>query len=365
MASNILYWDILSQSRISSTGAVLNNKPFLALEDLASWDLRIKSNTAGTISAVDLSSCVSFSGTVDVDFKHEVIAGALTAGFTGAITALTIDGVATTPPLAGVIILENGAGEVDSVAYSSWTLNTGVYTFVVDATLDHTYLNNDIAEIENTSPCVRILNTDIDSTNKGTGILICSIDCDSEPFANAVGELEYVAGYFDISGFNVSGRRIFYARFPIDLKNILDPAGGIHAAPSRKIPTWVELTALLTAVQPKESYSSDISFKTAQDNIIFVVPTGKLFRPLRTEIITTSITGPATLPTFTFKAGSTALFTARVSENTGVLYGVDSDELGGSTYYPAGTIFYCSITSGGTSTTHTGKALIKGDMIDA
>ncbi len=232
MASNILYWDILSQSRISSTGAKLTDKPFLSLEEYASWELRIKQNVTGTVTAVDLTSCATLEAVVDIDFKHDLVNGALTAGFSGAVTAITVDGVATTPPAAGVLNLTNGSSETEAVAYSSWTLNTGVYTFVVSATLTYVYLNDNLVQIEDTAPCVRVLNAGIVSTSKATGILVLTLDCDTTTFKAAVGTSDYVSGHFDLSGFDVSGKRIFYARFPVDLKNILDPASTIPAGPS-------------------------------------------------------------------------------------------------------------------------------------
>jgi hypothetical protein len=265
MAGNILYWDILSQSRISSTGATLNARPSLSIEELASWEWRIKQNVAGTVSAVDLSSCLTFSGTVDVDFTHSLIPGALTAGFSGAITALTADGIATTPPAAGVLTIENDAHETDSIAYTSWTLLTGVYTFAVDATLANVYLNDNVIQIENTSPCVRILNANITSTDKATGILIVSIDCDTVTFANALAGNEQVSGYFDLSGFNSTGRRVFYMRIPITLQNILDPSSTVPPATPSLYYTKVQVDALQRAGREFQfSINGSTSWHTTQ-----------------------------------------------------------------------------------------------------
>ena len=224
MANNIHYWNIFSQTRISSTGATLTAKPSIAYGEYANWEIRVKTNTAGTVAAVDLSSCNTFSAAIDTDFAHTVIDGALTAGFSGAVTAITANGFTSTPPAAGVLTLTNGAGETESVSYSEWSLNAGTYTFTVSATLTYIYLTADDCDAENTAPCVRTLNASITSTNKATGILVVPLDANTATFLNAVGTYESVAGYFEVRGYNVSSQMIFFARFPVELINALDPS---------------------------------------------------------------------------------------------------------------------------------------------
>lgn len=223
MANNLFFWDIYSQSRISSTGFKLYDKPTIALGEKASWEFRAKTNTSGTIAAVDLSSCTTFEAAIDTDFKHDVIDGALTAGFSGAITAITADGFASAPPSAGVLTLTNASLETESISYSSWTVNTGVYTFQVNATLTYVYANDDDCDAEDTAPCVRTLNAGITSTNKSTGILIVSLDADTSTFLNAVSDDAQVNGYFEIRGYDVTAKMIFYARYDIALLNTVDP----------------------------------------------------------------------------------------------------------------------------------------------
>jgi uncharacterized phiE125 gp8 family phage protein len=72
------------------------------------------------------------------------IDGALTSALTaGAITAITVDGLATVPPKIGKIILDSS----ETVSYTTWSVAGSTYTFTVAATLANSYSNDDPVEV--------------------------------------------------------------------------------------------------------------------------------------------------------------------------------------------------------------------------
>lgn len=71
------------------------------------------------------------------------IVGALTAAKSGAATSILADGFEATPKPSGYLVLEAAGGHSEEVAYSSYTLNSTVYTFVVSKTLSYIYADND------------------------------------------------------------------------------------------------------------------------------------------------------------------------------------------------------------------------------
>lgn len=220
-------------------------------------------------------------------------------------------------------------------------------------------------DFKNDGVMCRTLNADIDLSGIASGLVSVPTDTFKAEFLAVVTGRQYTPAYMRLKLLDAAGKTVFTILDEIQAVMDIDPGGGSVLTVPANTYTQAQIDAFILSCQPKESFSASVSLKTAQSNVLFIVPAGKLFRPTHTEIITTAITGPATLPTFHFLAGATSLFAARLSENTGAVYGADIDELGGATYYPAGTIFYMEITVAGTSTTHTGKALIKGVMADA
>jgi hypothetical protein len=247
------YYDYYAKRRIASTGQVQADILSLTYQETASWEIYFKSVVSGTVSAIDVSSAATWSAAVGADFKKDLINGALTAGYSGAITSIRIDGLTSaTPPASGIIQLTNGASETERIAYTSYTTNgTGDYTFTVSCTLTYVYLNNDVASVEDTAPCVRVLNASIDKTNAATGRVVVSIDCDTTTFRDALDESEFIGGWFELRGYNVSAKMVYYIRFPILLINTVDSATTGTLAPSSNYYTKAENDALLTAKADK------------------------------------------------------------------------------------------------------------------
>lgn len=227
MSNRILYIDYDRGEWCDSDGGRGVAAPKLLYMTKPTWEIRAKSVASGTVAAVDLSSAATWKAAVDHDYAHNHIDGALTAAKSGAVTAITVDGVATTPPLAGVIKLTNGSSESESVGYTEWTLNTGVYTFVVSATLTYSYAENDAVEIENTSPMVRVLDADIDDTDADVGILLVTLDTRNNVFGNALGDSEYLSCIIEILGLDANGIAIHSMRAALKAENSVDPHGGL------------------------------------------------------------------------------------------------------------------------------------------
>jgi len=110
------------------------------------------------------------------------------------------------------------------------------------------------------------------------------------------------------------------------------------------------------------SSSVNIDFTVAQQNNVYTVPSGKKFYPETGILLTDTITGTSTPPTYKWLADSTDLMTATVATMSTVNDG-EVDILD-SKFYPAGTIIKMEVTSAGTSTTHTGKAILRGVLIN-
>jgi len=126
-----------------------------------------------------------------------------------------------------------------------------------------------------------------------------------------------------------------------------------------------EVDALLAGYQEKHiTFVASLDFKTAQENTVYTVPADKKFLPERGIILTDAITGIATPPTYKWLADVTDLMPATVASMNAVNE-YDSDDLDSPLFYGAGAVIKMEVTSAGTSTTHTGKAIIKGVLVDA
>jgi len=380
MEIEIIYYDL------STDKAYRSNKTEIANDNIPQFRYKSKKqiqwqflNTATITNGVFSDVYTGLSATtvvatssIDNNSVH-FYDGHPNATITKAVSAATIvikelEGV---PRICGRLKLTNAAGETETINYNGFTVSGTNYTFtladasyVVGAqTPTYTYLTTDTCRVLEI-PIVK--DPTVDVTAKATGLFTTTLDCFKLVYQDLIeGEDEISGCKHEIIIKDTTPENILVKQIPVKCLGIQDDDGDVGPAPADNYPTWSELNALLAVLQPVHSFSSSGSFKTEQDNVIFVVPSGKLFKPTWTNLLCTAITGPATLPTFTFKADTAPLFTARVSENTGTVNGSDSDDLGGNTWYTAGTIFYWSITSGGTSTTHTGKGLIEGKMIDA
>ena len=353
------YFEINNETLALSTGEAISTRPKLVYGvKTEKWSINILNNAA----TVDVSDATSWIASMDKDFNPTTYPGVLTADKTGAITEVKVGSMAVAPPAAGFLVLTNGSAESDTIYYSSWTYANSVYTFVVGVTLDYAYVIGEAAIAMLTPPMVRVLNAGIDGTSAATGILVVTMNSMTWPFWYAVLNLEEVAAYFELKGY-VSGDLKYWFKFPVRACSQVDPGAGSPGNPPGLFPTWPELES---GYEPISTYVQALcNFKTAQENVVGIVPTGKLGRPIRGESLTMAITGAAALPTLKWKADSADLMTATLALNMGVVYGADIYDFGGVTWYPAGTVFYCEVTNAGTSTTHTGKNILKLETIDA
>jgi hypothetical protein len=96
---------------------------------------------------------------------------------------------------------------------------------------------------QSTDPWVRVLNADIDSSQAANGIISVQLDANTSTFAAGIGVLRSKEIYFDLEGFDSSGKRIAYTQFIIRAKNIIDAAGGTPPDPVGNYPTWTEVYA--------------------------------------------------------------------------------------------------------------------------
>ena len=92
-------------------------------------------------------------------------------------------------------------------------------------------------------PWVRVLDADIVSTSKATGVITVPVDSNTATFAAGIGTSESVLAYFELRGLNSSAELVFYVRFAISAKNTLDPAGGTPPAPTGNYYTKTENVA--------------------------------------------------------------------------------------------------------------------------
>jgi hypothetical protein len=72
------------------------------------------------------------------------VEGAATQAHSGAVTAIKANGFASAPAATGYLILQNSAGETESIAYTAQSKSGDVYTFTVSATLKYSHANNDL-----------------------------------------------------------------------------------------------------------------------------------------------------------------------------------------------------------------------------
>lgn len=195
MAQRTGYYDRLHNKWIVSAtdGAQISRdeeKPFITFKETIDLNLYVKEvGEDGTVANYTgwSGAAYSFEFAIDNDWQH-FLAGTTTlntALAAGAITEIKIDGLTETPLTSGNIVLQNAAGESESVAYSAWSLASSTYTFTVSATLAYSYIIGDTAKVVE-SALIEVDNADIDSTNKDTGNLIVTLDADTISYLTAV-----------------------------------------------------------------------------------------------------------------------------------------------------------------------------------
>ena len=117
-------------------------------------------------------------------------------------------------------------------------------------------------------------------------------------------------------------------------------------------------------------YVTGINLKTVAQTTLYTVPIGKRFIPVRFAVVTDNIAGPATMPTVQFGTSSNnALYLAAEVLNSAMnnRNKVFSWEIIGDAVDDgeASAIIQFGVTVGGTSTGHTGTALVESWLTDS
>jgi len=99
-----------------------------------------------------------------------------------------------------------------------------------------------------TTPWVRVLDGDIDSTDEANGVIVVPVDSNTATFATGIGTSESAQAYFELRGLNASAELVTYARFAITAANTIDPAGGDPPDPTGNYYTKTECDALFATL---------------------------------------------------------------------------------------------------------------------
>jgi len=116
----------------------------------------------------------------------------------------------------------------------------------------------------------------------------------------------------------------------------------------------------LISVFGQVTHIAAVDFTASALTVVFTVPTGKIFRPCEGQLLNVTVEDPGDPAGYRWLADAAELVTGQHSASAGA---VTVDDLSG-TYYPAGTVFGLEVVTPGTSTTHNGKAILIGDLID-
>lgn len=108
----------------------------------------------------------------------------------------------------------------------------------------------------------------------------------------------------------------------------------------------------------------DVDFTIAQQNVIYTVPEGKLFKPDFGKLITKELDTFGAGLEYQLWAGLVNLMPVAAS-SMDAQYAFDDMELAPEQYFPGGTQIIFEVVNPATSLTQTGSAQIKGDLIDA
>ncbi len=110
-------------------------------------------------------------------------------------------------------VLADGSLAFQLESYATYVANfvtvlNGVLTpvDVSDAATWKAFFDKDFNKT--TAVMVEVEDADIDSTDAATGILKISVDCDTPEFLTAVGILESIPAFFQICGYDETGKKI-------------------------------------------------------------------------------------------------------------------------------------------------------------
>ena len=242
-----VYYNVLTRKIYGDDGGELanNNMPYIKYKERLNLTVQLISSATIT-DKYNPVGVVAAEAAVDDDWVH-YYEGALTAGKSGAVVAITADGF-TSPDIytSGTLYLINAAGEAETVAYTAYTLADGVYTFTVSDTLTYTYANNDVCRLV-AHPLINVLNAAIDKTNAATGLFVVSLYAYTQPYQRAInGKKEISSCNFGLFLQDNAGDDIISVMFSIKCENRLIDEATVPPAPDEDYYTKVEVDALLT-----------------------------------------------------------------------------------------------------------------------
>jgi hypothetical protein len=191
MREHNIYWDVNGRQAYSANGSTLvslanDNLPYIGYKE------KIKINLQLLNSALITDVFTGFNGVsiaceaaVDDNSVH-YYEGALTAAKSGAVVTITADGFSGEDVYdTGTLYLRNAARQSETVAYTSYSLANGIYTFTVSKTLSYSYANNDTCRIIS-QPIIAIENAAIDQTDKDTGLFVLEVYAYTQPYQRKV-----------------------------------------------------------------------------------------------------------------------------------------------------------------------------------
>ena len=115
-----------------------------------------------------------------------------------------------------------------------------------------------------TSPMVRTLDSEIDSSGAGSGVIVVGLDAGTQNFYDKVNGRESVNAFFEIRGNDPTDRVIYDYRFRVNALGALDPQGGDPLPIVSGGVTINDVYALLRAA-PERRWSEDgVSWHPAQ-----------------------------------------------------------------------------------------------------
>ena len=189
------------------------------------WQLLNSANVSDVYTGF-AGSTISASAAMDNDWSH-YLTGTLASSASGAVTSITISGLTEEPYSGGTIILINSAEETESVNYTTVAASGSDYIFTVSATLSYSYNSGDEARVKDT-PIIKVNNTEIDQTDKDTGLFVISASGDTQPFQDKIqGSASISSCVFELKIYDASADCIFVGQCDWLAMNIVDDDGSI------------------------------------------------------------------------------------------------------------------------------------------
>jgi hypothetical protein len=244
MPNETIYLSAARRDRVvDQSGSALSSEflPRLNFDEIATWRITVLDTD---LDPVDLSHVATWKFATAADWDSGTIAGELNAALSaGAITSIQVKGLASAPPSTGLVALTNAGLDTESVWYSATSLEGGVYTLTVAATLAHSYAEDDAAVVDTSPPTTRALDDDIDATDSATGVIVPAIDTRNPVFLAAVnGKAAWVAITGELLGYDSDGLCVEVYQFPCLARGLVDPNTG-DALPGPPSNYWTKSEA--------------------------------------------------------------------------------------------------------------------------